>query len=133
MWEPIRSSIWYKLSFADYISQKMQKIWQKNSCITNCNIYINISKRSILMNAFFESQFIYYFLVWICYSRADNGKINRLYKRCLWIMYSNNWSSIETLLEKHVSVSIHNRNLQILATETYKIEWPISFSCNRIF
>ena len=133
MWEPIRSSIWYKLSFADYISQKMQKIWQKNSCITNCNIYINIYKRSILMNAFFESQFIYYFLVWICYSRADNGKINRLYKRCLWIMYSNNWSSIETLLEKHVSVSIHNRNLQILATETYKIEWPISFSCNRIF
>ena len=133
MWEPIRSSIWHKLSFDDHISQKMQKIWQKNSCITNCNIYINISKRSILMNAFFESQFIYYFLVWICYSRVDNGKINRLYKRCLWIMYSNNSSSIETLLEKHVSVSIHNRNLQILANETYKIEWSISFSCNRIF
>ena len=133
MWEPIRSSIWYKLFFDDHISQKMQKIWQKNSCITNCNIYINISKRSILMNAFFESQSIYYFLVWICYSRADNGKINKLYERCLWIMYSNNSSSIETLLEKHVSVSIHNRNLQILANETYKIEWSISFSCNRIF
>ena len=61
-------------------------------------------------------------IVWMCHSRANNDKINRLHERCLRIIYSNKQSSFETLLEKDGSVSIHNRNLQILATEIYKIK-----------
>ena len=49
--------------------------------------------------------------VWICHSRASNGKINRLHKRCFQIIYSDKQSSFETLLEKDESVFVHNRNL----------------------
>ena len=35
-------------------------------------------------------------------------------------------SSFETLLEKDDSVSVHNRNLQILATEIYKVKNDLS-------
>ena len=45
-----------------------------------------------------------------------------LHERCLRIIYSNEQSSFETLLEKDGSVSIHNRHLQIFATEMYKIK-----------
>ena len=60
-------------------------------------------------------------IVWMCHSRANNGKINKLHKRCLRIIYSDKQSSFETLLEKDGTVSVHNRNLQILATEMYNI------------
>ena len=59
-------------------------------------------------------------IVWMCHSRANNDKINRLHERCLRIIYSNKQPLFETLLEKDGSVSVHNHNLQILATEMYK-------------
>ena len=61
-----------------------------------------------------------------CHSPANNGKINRLHERCLRIMYSDKPSSFETLLEKDGSVSVHNRNPQIFATEMYKIKNELS-------
>ena len=61
-----------------------------------------------------------------CHSRANNGKINRLHERCLRIMYSDKPLSFETLLEKDGSVSVHNRNPQIIATEMYKIKNELS-------
>ena len=61
-------------------------------------------------------------------SRTNNNKINRLHERCLRIIFSDKQSSFETLLEKDGSVSIHNRNLQILATEMYKIKNNLSTS-----
>ena len=57
-----------------------------------------------------------------CVSRANNGKINRLYERCLRITYSDKKSSFETLSEKDSSVSVHNGSVQILATEMCKIK-----------
>ena len=78
------------------------------------------------MNAFFKSQFSYCFLVWTCHICANNGKINRLHERCLRIKYSNKHSSFETLLGKNDSVSVHNQNLQILATGMYKIKNDLS-------
>ena len=41
-------------------------------------------------------------------------------------IYSDKQSSFKTLLEKHGSVSIHNQNLQILATEMHKIKIDLS-------
>ena len=61
-----------------------------------------------------------------CHSRTNNGKINRLQERCLRIIYSDKQSSFETLFEKDGSVSVNNRNLQILATEMYKIKNDLS-------
>ena len=62
----------------------------------------------------------------MCHSRANNAKINRLHERCLQIIYSAKQSSFETQLEKDGSVSVHNRNLQILATKMCKIKNELS-------
>ena len=72
------------------------------------------------MNAFFKSQFSYCPLSWMFHSRTLNNKINRLHERCLCIIYNDNTSSFTDLLEKDNSVSVHHRNVQVLATELYK-------------
>ena len=78
------------------------------------------------MNVFFKSQFSYCPLVWICHSRANNGKINRPHEHCLRIIYLDKQSLFETLLEKDGSFSVHNQNLQILATEMHTIKNDLS-------
>ena len=64
---------------------------------------------------------IYYPLIWMFHNRKLNNKINKLHKRCLRIVYSKNSSSFEELLETDNSVSVHHRNIHVLATELYKI------------
>ena len=109
----------HKLSFDDHISELCKKA-SRIHAISRVTSYMDISKISILMNAFFKSQLSYCLLVWMCHSRANSSKINRLHERCLQIIYSDKQSLFETLLEKDGSVSIHNRNLQILATRMLK-------------
>ena len=62
----------------------------------------------------------------MCHSRKNNRKINRLHERCLKTMYNDKQSSFNELLEKDGSVSIHERNLQVLATEMHKINNGLS-------
>ena len=73
------------------------------------------------MNAFISSQFSYCPLIWMCHSRSLNSRINRIHERALRIVYKDNDLSFDSLLEKSGSVRIHHRNLQILATEIYKV------------
>ena len=82
---------------------------------------MELGKRRMLMNAFFNSQFNYCSVSWMCHSRALNNKINRLHERCLRIIYNDKTSTFKELLEKDNSVSIHYRNIQALAIEMYKV------------
>ena len=54
---------------------------------------ISLSKKRTLMNAFFNSQFNYCALIWMCHSHENNNKINRLHERCLRIIYNDKRSS----------------------------------------
>ena len=54
------------------------------------------------------------------HSRTLSNKINRLQERCLHIIYKDNASSFTDLLEIDNSVSVHHRNIQVLATELNK-------------
>ena len=86
------------------------------------NIYIyNLSKRRILMNSFFNSQSNYCPLVWMFHNGSINNKINRLHERVLSIVYNDFKLPYKNLLEKNGTFSIHIKNLQKLATETFKI------------
>ena len=57
----------------------------------------------------------------MCHSRTINNKINHLHERYLRVICNDNISSFKKLLERDGSVPIHNRNLQILATEMFKV------------
>ena len=82
---------------------------------------MNITKRKILINAFFNAQFSYCPLTWMFHSRKLNNEISKLHERCLRIVYNNNTSTYEELLETDNSVSVHFRNVQALAIELYKV------------
>ena len=73
-----------------------------------------------------KTQFNYCLLNWKCHSRENNRKINRLHERCLRTVYNDKQPPFNELLEKYGSVSIHKRNLQVLATEMYKISDGLS-------
>ena len=79
---------------------------------------MDFSKRCLLVNAFFYSQFNYCQFVWMCNNRTNNNKINCLHERCLRLIYNDKKSSFEDLLQK---VSIHHRNLRTLAVELFKV------------
>ena len=55
------------------------------------------------------------------HSRTLNNKVNRLHERCLPLIYNKNTSSFTEHLEIDNSVSVYHRNIQVLATELYKI------------
>ena len=86
-------------------------------------------KERILLKAFVESQFGYYPLTWMFYSRKANFKINHIHERSLRIVYKYNIFSFEELLKKNKSFCIHHRNIQSLAIELFKINNNLS---NRI-
>ena len=62
----------------------------------------------------------------MCHSRESNRKTNRLHERCLRTIYNDKQSLFNELLEIDGSVSIHEWNLQVLATEMYKIRNGLS-------
>ena len=74
------------------------------------------------MKSFITSQFGYCPLIWMFHSRTLNNKINSIRERALRITYNDGNSSFEELLKKDSTVSIHLRNLKLLATEIFKIK-----------
>ena len=76
---------------------------------------MTLNKRRIFMESFIISQFNYGPLIWMIHSRGLNNRINRIHERALRIVYDDNRSSFEDLLNKDKSVTIHQRNLQQLA------------------
>ena len=57
----------------------------------------------------------------MCHSRTINNNINHLHERCLRVTYNDKISSFKELLERDGPVPIHKSNLQILATEIFKV------------
>ena len=56
------------------------------------------------------------------HSRKHNNKIKHLHERCLRVIYSDEKSSYEHLLEKDNSDSIHHKNIQALAFGMFKVK-----------
>ena len=78
------------------------------------------------MHACFDSQFAYSPLIWMFHSRSMNRKINNLHYRALRLVYKDELSTYEDLLRRDGSVSIHNKNLQLLVIEMYKVDKGLS-------
>ena len=61
----------------------------------------------------------------MAHSGTMSSKINRLHERSLRIVYSDQGSTFEELLEIEKTFFIHHKNIQSLATEIY-VEWSFS-------
>ena len=58
----------------------------------------------------------------MCHSRTINTQINKLHERALRLVYNNKSFSFRELLERDNSVTIHERNIQVLLTEIFKVK-----------
>ena len=54
------------------------------------------------------------------HSRTLNSRINNIHERALRLTYKDNKSSFEQLLEKDHSVTVHQKDLEVLGTEIFK-------------
>ena len=110
-----------QLKFDKHFENICQKASRKSNALATITNYMELTKRRILMNAFFKAQFNYCPPVWMFHSRSLNNKINRLHERCLRIIYNDKHSNFEELLVKDNSVSIHHNYIHTLAIEIYKV------------
>ena len=114
------------LTFENHTKSICKKSSQKLNTLARITPYMNIQKRRTFMKSFVTSQFSYCPLIWMFHSRRLNNKINSIHERALRITYQDNTSTFQELLNKDNSVSIHHRNLQVLATEMFKIHRGLS-------
>ena len=89
-----------KVNFKEHLEGIIKKVSQKVNVLSRISPCINVTKRKLLMKSFFTSQFNYGPLVWMLHNRTINNKINRLHQRCLRIVYNDNKSSFQELLDK---------------------------------
>ena len=114
------------LNFTDHVTGLIKKGNQKLYALARISKYLSKDKLKIIMRTFIQSQFNYCPLVWMFHSRTLNNKINKLHERALRLVYKNEDSTFDELLELDNSVTIHQKNLQKLATEMYKAKHRIS-------
>ena len=60
------------------------------------------------------------------HSRKLSHKIIKLSKQCLRVVYHDTTFSFEELLQKVNSFSIYHRNIQVLATEMFRVHKELS-------
>ena len=110
-----------KLSFDEHVRLLCKKATQKLHALARVARYMNLPQRRMIMKAFVNSQFGYCPLVWMSHSRQLNNRINKIQERALRIVYEDSASTFEDLLNKDGCVTIHDRNIQLLATELFKV------------
>ena len=60
------------------------------------------------------------------HSRSLNNRIDKTHEKALRLVYNDSYSSFVELLEKDSSFTIHERNIQTLSIELYKVVNNIS-------
>jgi hypothetical protein len=108
------------LNFGIHLRDSCKTAAKKVTILHRLANFMPFRKKRLVMNAFIESQFSYCPLLFMFCSRALNDKINRIQERALRLVYLDYTSSVEELLEKDGSVTIHHRNIRLLATEMFK-------------
>ena len=114
------------LNFNDHVTNLVKKGNQKLHALMRISKFLSEDKLKLIMRTFIESQFNYCPLVWMCHSRVLNNKINRLHERALRVVYKNSDMTFQELLKRDDSFTIHDRNLQKLALEMYKVKHNLS-------
>ena len=112
-----------RLNFDYHVNNLLNKANKEYYALAKVCNYMNINKRRVPMKDFITSQFSYCPLVSMFHSRTMNNRINTLHEKALRLVYTNKPNlSFDDLLKEDKSVKIHQKNLQILATEIYKVK-----------
>ena len=111
-----------KLKFEEHLNTIISEANKKLNALMRVSKFMSQDRLRILLKAFIESLFNYCPLLWMFQSITLNKKLNKLHMRALRVVYKDNSLTFEQMLEKDNSFSIHERNLQKLAIEMYKVK-----------
>ena len=111
-----------KLYFESHISSLCKKASQKLHALARVVNFVNLAKRKSLIKAFSTSLFNYFPLIWMFHSRQLNNRINKTKERALRLVSKDNKLTFNDFFKLDNSVTIYQRNLQILATEIFKVK-----------
>ena len=122
------------LNFKEHILSLCKKANCKLHALSHVSKYMTWNKGCILMKSFMISKFNYCPLIWMIRNRGLNNLSNYILERALRMVYDDSNSTLEDLLNIDKSVTIHQRNLQQLATEIFKVKTGIApIIMNEIF
>ena len=104
---------------------RSKHISQKLHALARASMYMPKEKTRVVMRAFVISQFSYCPLIWMFPGKGVNSKINHIHKIALRSEYQDFMSSFTEVLINDDSVSIRQRNLQLLVTEVYRTKMNV--------
>ena len=105
-----------------HIKNICRKAGQKLSALLRISPYLDQGKKILLYKSMIKSQFNYCPLVWMFCSRQPNNLINREHERGLRLTYRNGTNKeFQKILREKYEPKIHQKNVQVLMTEVYKI------------
>ena len=110
------------LDFKCHVENICKKAGQKLHALARVAKFMDQEKLQTVMNAFILSQFSYFPVVWMFHDR----NVNKIHESALRIAFKDTSSNFEELLTKAASVTIHQRNLQLLTTEVYKTKHDLN-------
>ena len=109
------------LKFDYHVSQLCKKASKKLHDLARIAKYMDINKQRMVMKSFISSQFSYCPLIWMFHARKMEHRIKSIHKRALKLVYQDFHDlKFQELLAKNKSVRVHQKNLQLLATEIFK-------------
>ena len=112
-----------ELKFHEHVKNICKKASAKVTALARLIKIVPLEKKKILFHSFVKSQFSQCPMVWMFnLSRVLNEKINRIHERGLRIVYEDYISSYKELLKRDGSVSVHHRNIQLVAVEMFKVK-----------
>ena len=103
-----------KLCIEKHIEQIYAKTKVKLKALARIGPFKNIQEKEVLLKAFFTAQFRCCLLTWMFHRIMLSNKFNRF-------SYFKRRSYFKELSETDNSISLYHRNIQVLATELYKI------------
>ena len=115
-----------RLDFDTHVTNICNRASKKLHALARILQFMNIHKQRMSMKAFLSSEFRYCPLLWMFHSGKLNCRVYKLHERALRIVYQDYASSFTELLEKDNSTTIHNRNIQLLATELFKVKTDVT-------
>ena len=115
-----------KLSFNKHMSKLCIKDSKKLHALIRVAYYMTEKQRKKIMHSFIYAQFQYCPLVWIFHSREMNNRVNKIHERALRVVYRDYNNDFQVLLDKNDTFTIHEKCIQSLATELFKVKKKLS-------
>ena len=109
------------INFHTHVKNICRKAGQKLRALLRVSPYLDQRKNVLIYKSMIKSQFNCCPLVWMFCSRRSNNLINKVHEKGLRLTYRDKTKDFQQILREQNEITIHQRNLEVLMTEVYKI------------